>query len=418
MFGIIRPCRHRLTPALHTSWVAHLCGMCLALRDEHGQFARVVTNYDGVVISALVEAQSTPEGHRRNAGPCPLRGMRTASVSAGDGARLAGVVSLVLASAKVMDHVTDGDGVFVRRPVAGVARKVAGRWTRQSGSVGDRIGFNTAILAEVVDRQHVVEEQLALGESVLVVTEPTETATAAAFAHTAMLSDRPGPIKERNAVALAEAGRLFGRVAHLIDAVEDLDEDRARGVWNPLLATGTDLATARRLCDDAVLGVALALREVEFVDRALVHALLVHELPHAVARAFGDPHGHQHPPGHWQQPAPPLPPGVPPAQPVGAPTSGHPVPPGQSGTDGPPPDKRGKRWPPKDGDGGCCWVPRFQVPARKRNVIFGCAVASYMCCTCQYCCRDPFPGPWSGKPRSSCDCDCGCDSCDCGPCDC
>lgn len=56
MFGVLRPCRHRLSESLHADWVAHLCGLCLTLRDEHGQFARSVTNYDGLVISALVEA--------------------------------------------------------------------------------------------------------------------------------------------------------------------------------------------------------------------------------------------------------------------------------------------------------------------------------------------------------------------------
>ncbi|MFP8963858.1 DUF5685 family protein, partial [Streptomyces nanhaiensis] len=92
MFGIIRPCRHRLGDRLLTAWTAHLCGLCLALRGDHGQFARVVTNYDGLVVSALTEAQTPrPAGGsgalRRTAGPCPLRGMRTASVARGEGAR-------------------------------------------------------------------------------------------------------------------------------------------------------------------------------------------------------------------------------------------------------------------------------------------------------------------------------------------
>jgi hypothetical protein len=95
--------------------MAHLCGLCLALRDDHGQLARAVTNYDGLVVSALVEAQSDAVGSRRKAGPCPLRGMRTAPVTQGDGARLAASVSLVLASAKIHDHVSDRDGVFGRR---------------------------------------------------------------------------------------------------------------------------------------------------------------------------------------------------------------------------------------------------------------------------------------------------------------
>src|SRR3954454_16724044 len=108
VFGIVRPCSHRLGEGLKAQWMALLCGLCLALRGDHGQFARVVTHYDGLLISVLTEAQAEKaSGGRRTAGPCPLRGMRTASVAQGEGARLAAAVSLVLASAKVRDHVAD-----------------------------------------------------------------------------------------------------------------------------------------------------------------------------------------------------------------------------------------------------------------------------------------------------------------------
>src|SRR5690606_20268039 len=97
-----------------------------------------------------------------------------------------------------------------------------------------------------------------------------------------VLAGRPG-----NAEPLSEVGRLFGRLAHLLDAVEDRHEDEASGAWNPITATGTPLTEVRRLCDDAVHGIRLALRDVEFTDGALAHRLLVHELPRSVDRAFG-----------------------------------------------------------------------------------------------------------------------------------
>lgn len=283
MFGIVRPCRHRLGEGLKTQWMAHLCGLCLALRGDHGQFARVVTNYDGLLVSVLTEAQAArATGWRRTAGPCPLRGMRTASVAQGEGARLAAAVSLVLASAKVRDHVADGDGLLARKPVALAARRVARSWGRAGARTGSDIGFDTAVLVDAVDRQIGVEALAGLGTPLLTVTEPTETATAAAFAHTAVLAGRPG-----NAVPLAEAGRLFGRLAHLLDAVEDRETDAASGAWNPLTATGTSLVEARRLADDALHGIRLALREVEFSDGRLAHTLLAHELRNSVDRAFG-----------------------------------------------------------------------------------------------------------------------------------
>ncbi|MBA5221292.1 MULTISPECIES: DUF5685 family protein [Streptomyces] len=399
MFGIVRPCRHRLSEGLRNQWMAHLCGLCLALRQDHGQFARVATNYDGLLISVLTEAQSAPAaGARRLAGPCPLRGMRTASVARGEGARLAAAVSLVLASAKVRDHVADGDGLLARRPVALAARRIAANWGRAGARGGHEVGFDTALLLDAVERQAGIEALAGPGTPLLTVTEPTETATAAAFAHTALLAGRPA-----NAEPLAEAGRLFGRLAHLLDAVEDQVEDAATGAWNPLTATGTSTAEARRLAEDALHGIRLALREVEFTEPALAHLLLVHELPRSVDRAFGtESCGHDGHDGDAGRAAgagpvrgafgPPQPPYGAPQQPYGPPQSPY----------GPP---FGPPEPPR--------------PPEKRGWLAGCAVATGLCCTCRVCCADEYEGPWSRKKRegclSNCDCDC-CDACDC--CDC
>ncbi len=352
-------------------WAAHLCGLCLVLRDEHGQLARPATNYDGLVISVLVEAQAgRTESRRRTAGRCPLRAMRTALVATGEGARLAAAVSLVLASAKLRDHMADGDGLPARRPVAAAARSVARRWDRAGAVTGSGLGFDTAVLVEAAGRQTAVEAAAGPGTSLPTVTEPTETATAAAFAHTAVLAGRPA-----NRAPLEEAGRLFGRLAHLLDAVEDLDADAAAGAWNPLTATGASLEEARRLCDDAVHGIRLALREVEFTDGALARLLLAHELRRSVDRVFGASCAH-HPGG--------------PGGPVGSPWR----------TPGP---------------------ARRQGP--RRGLLAGCAVFAGLCCTCRLCCQEHYDDPWSGERRegwcSRCDCDCGCgDSCGDGCCDC
>ena len=89
-----------------------------------------------------------------------------------------------------------------------------------------------------------------------------------------------------NGVPLREVGRLFGRVAHLLDAVEDYHDDMARGKWNPLAATATPVAAARALCDDAVLGIELALADVSFTDGRLVDRLLTSEVRRAIKRTF------------------------------------------------------------------------------------------------------------------------------------
>ncbi|MFF9569193.1 DUF5685 family protein [Streptomyces sp. NPDC014685] len=381
MFGIVRPCTHRLSEGLRTEWMAHLCGLCLALRSDHGQFARIVTNYDGLIVSVLTEAQSErTAGRRRTAGPCPLRAMRTAPVARGEGARLAAAVSLVLASAKVRDHVADGDGLLRRRPVAAAARRVAAGWDRAGARTGAQLGFDTALLVDAVDRQTGIELAAGPGTPLLTITEPTETATAAAFAHTAVLVGRP-----QNVEPLAEAGRLFGRLAHLLDAVEDQEADAASGAWNPLTATGTSRAEARRLCDDALHGIRLALRDAEFTDGKLAHVLLAHELRQSVDRAFGTT-ACSHQPGavllDGTATAPTGAYGPPPGNPY-APTN-----PGGPGGPGQPPER----------------------PRDRRGLIMGCLVWAGLACTCQMCCGT-FEDPWSHQRREGL-----CHQCDCGNC--
>ncbi|NJP27992.1 hypothetical protein FLW53_28045 [Microbispora sp. SCL1-1] len=291
MFGILRPCARHSCPSVHAAWRAHLCGLCLTLRDRHGQPARMATNYDGLILSVLTEAQTRAQTraqtgdlsqNRRTAGPCALRGFQRAEVVPSDdpGARLAAVVSLALASGKIRDHASDGDGIAARRVAGLPLRAMASAWASAARRGAESIGFDTAVLTEVSARQALLESSP--GRGLLDVTEPTETAVAAAFAHTAVLAGRPG-----NVESLREAGRFFGRIAHVIDAVEDLAEDRARGAYNPLDATGASPAEARRVCEEALHGLRLAVRDLELEERHLVEALLCDETRRAVDRAFG-----------------------------------------------------------------------------------------------------------------------------------
>jgi hypothetical protein len=261
--------------------MAHLCGLCLTLRDLCGQNARLVTNYDGLLVSVLTQAQNPGMTPFRTAGPCALRGFRRAEVAdaGGLGVQLAAAVSLVIAAAKIRDHISDRDGVYSRRAIASAVQHAASHWQAGGERVSAAIGFDAAVLTSAVDRQAEIEQTGGL--TVPEITEPTETAVSAAFAHTAVLAGQPP-----NAEPLAEAGRNFGRIVHLLDAVEDLQVDAAASAYNPLLATGTTLAQAQEYCGKALLGLRTAIAGIHLPDRALTESLLVTEVGVAVDKVF------------------------------------------------------------------------------------------------------------------------------------
>ena len=163
--------------------------------------------------------------------------MRTATVAAGDGARLAANAALLLAAGHVADHADDRQGAFRHAPVAAVGRRLADRWSDRARATAPA-GFDPAALLAVPARQHAIERggTATLEEA----TAPTADAVSAAFAHTAVLAGRPD-----NAAPLAVTGAAFGRLAHLLDALDDLDDDRRAGRWNPVDATGAGVEATR-----------------------------------------------------------------------------------------------------------------------------------------------------------------------------
>jgi len=280
MRGIVRPCKEHLGPELHARWQAHLCGLCLTLRDVAGQPERALTGYDVLLLSVLVEAQAGSV-ETTVAAPCPLRGFTRATVvaSSSDAGRLAAAGALLSAGAGLVDKLEDGD---LPRPAQPPARRVVDRLTRSGTALAAAVGLDPRPVLDA-PRAAAAAEQLPCPELGALL-RPTGDAVAALFAHTAVVADRAG-----NAAALSACGQAFGRLVHLLDAVEDREADRRAGRFNPLEATGTDEDGVRALADALVRQVQQSLAAAELADRALVDVLLGRELVQAVHRVLPRP---------------------------------------------------------------------------------------------------------------------------------
>jgi hypothetical protein len=376
MFGVVHACRQTLDDELFDQWQAHLCGLCLELRDSRGQLARALTNTDAIALSVLTEAQQVIPAGRRTAGPCPLRGMRTARVvrAGSTPSRLGAAASLTLAAAKAQDLRAErthhlGMPTLRGRAVAALAdplrrRALADRQMAQA--------MHASRALAVLGRQGEVEAAIRPGDSLFAVTDPTAEATAEIFAASATVAGRP-----ENEPVLREMGAAFGTLAHLLDAVTDLADDRRTGSFNPITATGTPLDQVRRECRRLVHRIRMAFGRLALGDGRLARALLVDGTHAALHRAFepaGGTCATPSPPPNW--------PGVP-----------------QHTPDKPPPG------PPK---------PPFWP-----NLLPWIAVycTGYACCASH---ENPCTGRQHQAGCHSCDGSC-CDCCDCGDgccCDC
>lgn len=229
MFGVLRGASCGLKPDQKMQWMNHICGVCLALRDNGGQASRLCTNYDSALISVLYEAQSDRPVEMTTS-HCALRGSRFRAevVSPQDvGAQYAASIALTAGATKIEDHIEDGETALRWFPK--LSGHLAQNWKTAGAKLGEQTGFNTQTITDQTAQQSHHEAQPA--QDFFYYARPTEMAVASAFQHTAVLAQRP-----HNAPILYEMGALFGRIMYLLDSYQDYDDDLAQGKFNALAA--------------------------------------------------------------------------------------------------------------------------------------------------------------------------------------
>lgn len=223
MFGVLRGAGCGLGIEGRREWMGQICGVCLALGRRHGQPARLATGYDAALLAALVEAQQAapPEPVRHG---CPLRPGFYGAVAdpAGLGARFGAAAALLIVAARIADDRADGER-YARLPGVPALGRAAGR---RAASDLAALGVDPAPLLEAAAAQPALE---AATPDVTAAAEPTARACGAAFAATATIAGAPA-----NTAPLGRAGRAYGQLIYLIDAVRDRRPDAARGRFNPL----------------------------------------------------------------------------------------------------------------------------------------------------------------------------------------
>jgi hypothetical protein len=320
-------------------------------------------------------------------------------------ARLGATASVTLAAGKAGDVLAERayqlGGSGVRNRATGMLAAPLRR-----SALADLPMAESAHAAEILDelsRQGAIESAVRFGDPLSTVTEASARAAGRILASSASLAGRP-----ENEENLREIGEAFGSLAHLLDAVEDLDADHRKGSFNPIVATGTPLTAVRRECSLLVRRIRAGFDRLTLTDGRLARALLVDGTHSAFHRAFTREEStcpprvaHLGYPG--QQPAEP-PPAGPDADPDQRPPSAPdwPYPTGPGGPDlSPPPPKEPPKppfWPsvlPWIGvyctGFACC--ASHQNPCTGKRHEPGCSNCDGGCCEC-------------------CDCDCG-DGCCC-----
>lgn len=245
MFGTLKPHRCTLDDAAYSRYRTYYCGLCQGLGRHVGPLGRAALSRDAVLVAILADAlqeSAAPDDTTR----CPMMplGHQPTRTPGAPAMEAATGLQLLLGDQKLADRALEG----------GRAARVIRRWA--AGPVA-RARTDLVALGVPVDRLDGFEHTQ-LRVEVPGVTGPARAArpTAEALGLVfAALADLPGTaVAVRTAETretLRALGRAVGRVIYLVDAFEDLDRDRRKGEFNPLLVrrdgTGSWLASRPRV---------------------------------------------------------------------------------------------------------------------------------------------------------------------------
>lgn len=214
MFGYVRPVLERLDEGQRDAYQSAYCGLCHALGKRHGFLARFTLQYDFTFLAILLTAGETED--RLLCRRCPAHPLRKPSAClSGAWMDAAADQSIILTYHKLSDDVDDHGAI------TGLPYRIARRLFRHAYR-------RAALVRQDFDRN--VREGLARLRRLEAEQSPELDRVADAFAGI-LASASSGSSAAR---ALGELLYHLGRWIYLMDAWDDLDEDRKNGRYNPL----------------------------------------------------------------------------------------------------------------------------------------------------------------------------------------
>lgn len=240
MFGYVRVRRDTLPDGALAGYEAVYCGLCRRMGERYGQFARLFLNYDFALLAMLlmpggeplcVDFRSCPRHPRRGRPFCTGGGWL--DTAAGE--------SVILTYWKLKDAAAD-DGFFKGLSARGLCALLAPAYQRARVDCPE---FDSQAAERLKELRELEQEGC-----------PSIDRTADCFARL-LRAAAPLTGEEAQDRAMAELLYHIGRWIYLIDAVDDLSEDRRTGQYNPVAArfdgwTEMEQAYLRQIIDHSL----------------------------------------------------------------------------------------------------------------------------------------------------------------------
>lgn len=235
MFGYVRPLRTALAENDLAKYQAAYCGLCHVIGHRYGKVAQLFLNYDFAFLAMLLaREQENPCVECRR---CPIYPWRKHDTWIEDaGLELAAAESVILSYWKLGDGIKDSG--FWKRCLLFPLRLLLWKGYRKAAK---QCPDFAVLVRDALEELRQMEAQRV----------PSLDRPADAFAR--ILQAASGRDEQGGQAALSHLLYHVGRWIYLIDALDDLEDDRKSGNYNPILLQGlSDTKEGKRRLEDTM----------------------------------------------------------------------------------------------------------------------------------------------------------------------
>lgn len=226
MFGYVTADTQILTGEQQQRYKDCYCGLCRALRRRYGRFAGNLLSYDMTFLTMLLSSLYEPEEQRGQlrctAHPIKKRQWWETSFTG-----YCADMNLILAYYNFLDNWRDDNNIaawLCSRRIKGQFEKTRGKYSRQCGKI-----------EESLERLRALESEAS--------SDPDAVCNCVGNLMGEIFVYR----EDRWAPALRQMGEAMGRFIYMLDAYVDLDRDKKRKSYNPILAHGREPSPEKML---------------------------------------------------------------------------------------------------------------------------------------------------------------------------
>lgn len=234
MFGYVKPYNPELRVRELEEYKAVYCGLCKQLGRSFGVFARFTLSYDFAFLAMLktaLDSEICPETERCACIAHPF--CKRIRVRENAAMQMAARTAMISVYYKLSDDRED-EGFF-RRIGAALLLPFAKRARRKALAFADGAAADEAAAKMSAAQGQLEAEKCQIPDATA---EPTANFLAAVLKNCAATAEQ--------AAVLERFGYLLGRYVYLCDALDDLEDDRRRGRYNPFLYAGGEAAIAAK----------------------------------------------------------------------------------------------------------------------------------------------------------------------------